>query len=760
MLIYYLKKNFKYLVLLQVIALFILIMYVIYIYHKKDVIDIEPEKWTSNCIAYNNGAWYVDENTLSSDAVITLLSGPNIKLLQGTYWVTIDYECEYDQSCILFPDGGNSYIRDNIVKLPENLTSISRRIDFATDIDDFDVSVQYNGRGAFQINKIIISLGRRAVISRELLVFCVFIFLFSDIYILSYEKISRNKKAALSLLGISMMASLPLFMDGISFMPVQDLNFHLNRIEAIAYELGNGTFPVKLSSYWNFGYGYPSSIYYGDILLYFPAVLRLSGFTIEMSYKIFVVFINMGTTAISYVCFKRIWNDKDIALLTCLAYMTAGYRIVNIYVRAAVGEFSAMMFLPIIAMSIYKIYKDDCADWKNYRKNAFWLIVGMSGVIGTHVLTTEMVLFALLLICVVLLRKTFRKSTLGVFGLSILGTLLLSSYYIVPFLDYTLHESVSVIQDTADRLQIQSRGAYIGQYFDFFQSIYGWASKDINNRMQLTPGPVLMGALFFVFYFKFRNNKNKEIQFFTVFSGLMLFLASNLFPWDFLSSNSKIFNSLAVIQVPWRYITLAVIFLTMLMGCMLKILITEDFELYKKIFALVVGICIFMSCFYLHSYEDRAQMVYFGEAAELDTESDTLYLPSGTDRNLFDNNVSSEDMNKVKITYRKGAYMELDCEAGSSEGTVTLPVLNYKGYHVTDEFGTEYEIFDGANNTIQFMLPAGFSGKVFVDFIEPWFWRIGEVVSLLTFLLLITYSVYQKKTGKMELETETSENAA
>ena len=740
-----LRKKLKYIVILEIIVLFIMLFGVIKIYNQKTVIEYDLSKWTSDYISYENDLWYIDENILSSDEGIDLICGPGIELVGGVYWVTIEYECESDQSVVLLADHGDSYIRDNILKLSNNRYNISHRFSFPETIDHFDILVQYNGHGAFQINKILISQGLGAVTARTLLVFCFFLFILVDVYILMYEQICKNKKVLTSLLGITLLASLPLFYEGISH--YQDMDFHLRRIEAITYELSNGIFPVKMSSFWNRGYGYPASIYYGDILLYIPAILRLCGVPVVLAYKLYAFLIHAGTTVISYVCFKNIWRHTDIALLVSLAYVTAGYRFVNVYVRAAVGEYSAMMFLPLLAMSIYKIYTDDNTDWKNYRKNVLWLCIGMSGIIGTHILTAEMIVITLFLICIVLWRKTFRKNTICVYVLAVVGTLLLNLYFIVPFLDYSRNVSVYVTHNIGTIVPtIQFGGTYIVQYMDFFHNVYGINSSDINERMQLTPGLVLMGALFAALYLKIQKKSNKEIRFFAIFSLLMLFVASNLFPWDALAKYSKVGVLLAQVRFPWRYITLAVLFLSLLMGCVIKVLIKEQSSNINHVSVIVIGTCIVMSSFFLHSYEEETRVNY-KDATELGTHSDLLYLPVGTGitENIFDGSVMSQNMNEISIVHRKGTYTELYCETGILDGTVSLPVLNYKGYRIIDEYGTEYKVTNGGNNTIQFTLPAGFSGKVFVDFIEPLSWRFAEIISLLSILLFILYVYNQRR---------------
>ena len=109
------------------------------------------------------------------------------------------------------------------------------------------------------------------------------------------------------------------------------------RIEAIATELKNGVFPVRIGSVWLEQYGYAASVYYGDILLYFPVLLRVLGFGVTASYKAYVVFINAGTAVIGYYSFKGIFGDRRCDLILSLAYSTASYRLTNIYIRSALG---------------------------------------------------------------------------------------------------------------------------------------------------------------------------------------------------------------------------------------------------------------------------------------------------------------------------------------------------------------------------------------------------------------------------------------
>ena len=209
-----------------------------------------------------------------------------------------------------------------------------------------------------------------------------------------------------SILGITISASLLLFMPGITL--GHDLLFHLLRIAGISDELAQGHFPVRLQSVWMDGYGYPVSIYYGDLLLYFPAVLHLLGLKLTDAYELYLLFINFATALVSFICFKRIFKNRDFGLILSLVYTTAPYRLVDVFVRSAVGEYTAFLFFPLIALAFYEMYFD-AED--NILKNSIILAFGMTGLIITHILSTEMCALILGITCLFFLEENiFQKS--------------------------------------------------------------------------------------------------------------------------------------------------------------------------------------------------------------------------------------------------------------------------------------------------------------------------------------------------------------
>ncbi len=422
------------------------------------------------------------------------------------------------------------------------------------------------------------------------------------------------------------------------------------------------------------------------------------------------------------------FQKKEIALLASLAYVNAGYRIVNVYVRMAVGEYSAMLFLPIAALAVYRIYTDSGASRKRCRSNALLLAAGMTGLIGTHVLTTEMTCFFLLLVCILLWKKTLQKQVLKTYLYAVLETVILNLYFIVPFVDYYFHVDVNIRHSMDEgAMMIQKNGAQIGEYFAFFQNIFG-------SHMGLTPGLVLMTALIAAAVLVINRQASGQIRFYTGLSVCLLFLASRNFPWDYLSAHAAAGRMLAQIQFPWRFLSLAVVVLSMLLGSMFQQLYhVGQPQMYKKLLLLTAGACAAMSVFYASDYVDAGGMIHYYDTAEVNTyATGSLYIRTGSNQQILTGAITGDNhMAEISSVSRSGSHMELFCRAKEdADGSVEVPFFHYKGYRVRDEQGREYEISDGYNNVVRFTVPAGYAGKFTVDFVQPWYWKAGAWVSL------------------------------
>ena len=552
-----------------------------------------------------------------------------------------------------------------------------------------------------------------------------------------YSYLVKNKYFLLIL--IILLSSLPLFFPGIHL--GHDTHFHLMRIAGIAEELKNGNFPARLQSIWLDGYGYPVSIYYGDIFLYIPALFHLSGISLTGSYKIYLLLINIITAITANYCFNKIFENIKVSLLITLIYMTAPYRFVDVFVRSAVGEYSAFIFFPLVALAFYELYSKP-SDAVEVLRPALLLAVGMSGLIFTHILSTELVVIILFIIFLVLFKKSFSKKVILSISSAVVFTLLLSATFIIPFLDYFINVPVNINQLAP--LKIQSGGVYLIQLFMFFQNPTGLNSPILKERMLFSPGLPLLFGLFFSIFYIIRKQKDKTLIFFVSFSLLTIVLSLNLFPYDILSET--IIGRIATqIQFPWRWLGIEVILGSLLIGRLLLLVKkdTEAFEENKRnlISLQTIHLAVFLVFLQFFTYSIQFAFEYSEYNIEnvegLSTRkiSGAEYLRKNVDVEKFTHSVDSKNVEISSLT-RKGNSFDFYVKA-NTEGYVELPVINYKGYKAKTENGKYLNIVDGNNNVVRIIIPENFNGKIKCKFEEPLLWKISEIISLLSVIGII-----------------------
>lgn len=186
---------------------------------------------------------------------------------------------------------------------------------------------------------------------------------------------------------------------------------------------------------------------------------------------------------------------------------------------------------------------------------------------------------------------------------------------------------------------------------------------------------------------------------------------------------------IAQIQFPVRFLVFAILFLTLLCGDVLSN--------YESIYLRsgLVCIAVLMTIWFAGNLLDNDQVFYIYDTSGVDPyKTGYEYYLQGTDWNRTSTKIETENMNHVKIVSKGSNILHLYCKADQNNQPhkVFVPVYNYKGYHVVDETGQEYEIINGEQNHLGFELPDGFEGTITVEFRDPILWRAALLISMIT----------------------------
>lgn len=572
-----------------------------------------------------------------------------------------------------------------------------------------------------------------------------------------YSLSAPQKGIHFGLVLLLLFSSLPLLQD--AMLSSGDLGYHMLRMMGIKDGILAGQFPVRIAPKWQQGYGYASSIFYGETLLYVGALFRLIGFSYITSYRLFLLFINALTILIAYYSFRKIFEDRYIGFLCTVLYTLSIYRLSKTFICGSLGETFGILFLPLIAYGFYRVFTQNIAN-KEYRYSWIPLTIAFAGLVQSHLLTGEQVGAFTILLCLILIKKVFRKETFCSLAKTVIYSVLLSAWFLVPFADYMLRGDFT-IQHVSGRT-IQHRGLYLpNMLFTFFRNGYNvfYADNGMAESQPMGMGIALTVALLLwagmLFFRKTAHLRKEEKALGNIAGGfavLAMCMCLSVFPWDKIQSLNGITAMLvSSIQFPNRFLTIATLCAVLVAGVVAKEIRgqyeTHGLQLY------FAGMIVLTLCSSIYMMDDMLQTcdnyrIYGEEGMGSGYIAGAEYLPYGADAALFwIHDPYAGEMVAITDYHKDGIKIEMYCQnRGDKTEIVELPLLYYYGYRAYDKItGQELTITTSDNYAVCVEVPADYEGTVQVTFVSPWYWRVSEVVSCLSLLGLIAGVAMEKK---------------
>ena len=724
--------------------------------------------------SFSADEYIVSENAVAAENVTTdetmnegsdFMSTPGISLKKGTYTVYVSYNANVEDSVAYARSSqvGVLEMRCPDIYLNPAYHTAELSLDLSRDVTDLTVGVTFSGKGYLSITGITI-IENTDHYKRNIFRAFVLCLLLNFIYLFRKSDTS-SRRVILALAVIFGITCYPLCLESL---PVgHDIPFHLLRIEGLAQGLRDNVFPVKIHPFWAKDYGYAVGVMYGNAFLYFPALLRRFGYSVQSAYKLYAAAVNLGTVFISYFTFKKIFRSKKTGLFGCLIYSLSIYRLIDIYTRASVGEYTAMMFFPLVLCGFYLIFTE--AEKGNLFKPAALTALGLTGLIQSHVLSCEMAALVILLVCLILIKRVCRRYTFTALASAAVLTLFLNLGFLVPFLDY-YNSNLYITSDQWAGSTIgffQNNGLIPVQLFTLFGYATGGAwqvQAGVYNEVTITMGiSFLLGILLFFYlllcHFKecrsFRNFVPVCIC--TALGCLLLYMSTCYFPWDAIASTSDTVKGLIYkLEFPWRLLAPA----TALLTCTCCFSVSALYKIYREktahpVFFSMLVLLVVNSGWFLYDFTFSGEPYHVYAPYELNsmTMYSYDYLPEGTaPEKIEDNLIMSEGVADVSAYEKQGTKILCGVTTENSEGYIDFPLNYYKYYTCTDTAtGERLNVSPGYNNMVRVTFPANYSGSISVRFQEPFHWRCSELLSLLTFLGLGCFPLYRKYRSAKEL---------
>lgn len=517
-----------------------------------------------------------------------------------------------------------------------------------------------------------------------------------------------------------------------SFFHVHDTS-HAARIAEMTRALDDGHWPVRWVSNFGLGYGMPLFEFYAPLPYLVGAIFYGLGLNIIWSIKVLYLLCSLLTVIGSYYLGKEISGQKFPAVLTSAAISLAPYRAVDLFVRGALSEAWGIMAIPWILYGVLAVA---------HQRRFGWQILTFSLVVLflSHNLTTLMFLPFLL----IFMSGWFNRSIKIIFS-AIFLAIGLSAFYLFPAVLEQKYTSVF-------NLSISS--FHYADYFVFGRQLitplwgYGGAAPGpYNDQSNFLGYGQLMGMGFALFlsaiYLVVKKRLNSiviTLFLLTVLLLLSIFMLHGRSSW--LWQN---FTLIQVLQFPWRWLSLAIIWLGLIGG--LGSLLIKN-QLVRNIYCLLLSLVIVLgnyNFFKPKAYLTQPETYYFIQLAQIRRQAGPGfidYLPKTMTQLSTVNYVATanSEVQSIKVLQNK-TQQKIIATNFSQTQTVSFGTAAFPGWEIKiDQIQVGHFIDEKGQLAVP--VPAG-NHQVTASFKSTLIRWWSDFISLICWTSLILYGCLQ-----------------
>lgn len=675
------------------------------------------------------------DDTNVTDFIIT----PKVDLPKGEYRIKLKYNTDTDLNTIHI--NGETITKE--ITSSEVLSSLEKEkviiLTLDEDVQNFKINVHFCGKGTFVYKGLKIE-STKIVNADTIAWLVIFAVIFIVIGRLLYYKPTEEKRKSvlviLCLLGVTILSSYPMFSNYL--IKGHDILFHLTRIEGIKNGLLSGQFPVRLHTSTFYDYGYASAIFYPELFLYFPALLRLLGVSTTGTVQIFITIINFATASIMYFSVYRISKVRSIGILSSILYVLASYHLCDIYTRFALGEALAMVFIPLLIYGVYELVCNDPTKWK-------YAVMGATGVLQSHIITTLVSVAFVGLAVILCYKKLFEKKRLISCIKAVIVTVLINLWFMVPLVTMMREDmKVSSLARSVEELTLYATQLFIN--FTVDGNTRNVIGTDIEGVMPLHIGlPILIGVMLFVYILVGKRLKDKSQESLMVgllgFGILSAYATTNLFPWDIIVNIPLVGKAARMIQFPWRLLTFATAFLAIVGAYGLFYLIKKAESRRIMIISVFVMSALFASQ-YMDDFLNRDIYCYKGATiANVGIGTGEYYYDGTVYMNLKERGeviVASSEAVSINSFERVNGKLYIDYNNNTSEEQyLEVPLAYYPFYKATLDDKIELNVSKGADNVVRIHVPVNSQGNIRVQYQKSISWLVADMISAIAILLFL-----------------------
>lgn len=483
-----------------------------------------------------------------------------------------------------------------------------------------------------------------------------------------------------------------------------------------------------------------------------------------ISTKIFL-WITVFLSGISmYKLVYDISKNKYAALISSVIYMVAPYRLLNLYVRFAIGEILAVVFLPVIFRGVYHILNGDT-------KKDYLFVLGAIGLVLTHNISAMLCAILGVIYILINVKKLKDKKIFVTFLVGALIIVLSVIFFEIPLLEQKSSAEYEVFRygKMYSRTSVYSHAIFLKQLIfkngDFI-------IQGVDSNMYFCLGiPLLLGICLTIFVRKsIPEGIKNDYKFFMIAGIISAIMSTRYFPWLIMP------DILLMIQFPWRMISIVVFCLSIVTGINYSIFIDKILEKIKenkyitkrktKSVILVLLTVLFLGyglSFTTNLETKEIDTSHYQEEEIIDTTMEVSryssfleYWPQkavkninyivnrGTEVKIIEGNTNIIEQSKIN------GKLQFKIDNTTNNTKLELPYLYYKGYEIilhktnTNEY-IKLEAKESEKGLLETDIRQDMNGIITVQYRMTTLHRICCVISITTFICYIIYLILRKK---------------
>jgi len=383
---------------------------------------------------------------------------------------------------------------------------------------------------------------------------------------------------AVSLL-LSVLVLWPIHTAG-SWYPMHDTT-HIARVYLMEQTIRGGQFPPIWADTINNGYGYPLFHFYAPLFYYVALIGKLvsGSYLVGLKLSLFF-FISAGILGVMKL--SSHWG-RGAALIAGVALALSPYLALDIYVRGAFAEITALMLFPWVLVL-----------WERLKSKSDIVLAAITTALFliSHNLI-PIIAFPIIVVWVLVLH---RQSLVRLLWPTLLTILISASFWLPLIFERSFVQADQIARVTDYTLHFVSPSQIWNSIWGFGGSVAG-----IEDGLSFKMGKIqLLLGLLGVIYLVWKKQFKRLV--FPLFAVFAFFMSTILSQWLW-----NLLPFLAVIQFPWRYLSLAASLLAVTAGISIAFIKPK---LGRYIFILIAVLTLF---YFNYKYFSPQQTFYEDE---------------------------------------------------------------------------------------------------------------------------------------------------